>query len=556
MTDSPPPAEPRHEPRDELSWLDTQPPLARPDAETISLAPGKGAGEVATRIVLAEGAATSLPGGPLEAVGRFQVEGELGRGGMGVVYRVFDPLLNRRVALKITQRQLLGDREVVARFEAEAQITAQLQHPAIVPIHEIGRTTAGEVYYTMQLVEGSTLTDIVQGAYAEEPIHDERGSRFRLLQTFLLVCRAVDFAHVRGVLHRDLKPDNVMLGRFGQAYVMDWGVAKVLGQLDALRRLHQETARATRHLGELVPPGFEQVVEVPGLQRTQLGLVLGTPAFMAPEQAEGDPELLTPLADVYSLGGILYYILTGRNPHVGPPTAILRKVAQRVPPERPGSLRADVPAQLEEACLRALEYDPRQRTHSAEALATAVEAYLEGRSLNPTRTEDQSFLRSYSARIYRKPSLTVDVVLLAVPRAMGASEVLLIRRDTPPYQGAWALPGGFVRMEEDLVEAARRILREKAAGPPGAELAQIGAYGHPERDPRTRVITVAFLAVVDRTQPLPPAETEGAEPAWFRLDSEGTVLARPGEEPPEVAFDHARIVVDALRLVRWTRGTD
>ena len=152
----------------------------------------------------------------------------------------------------------------------------------------------------------------------------------------------------------------------------------------------------------------------------------------------------------------------------------------------------------------------------------------------------------------------MDVVLLHVPRAHGAAEVLLIRRTAAPFAGAWALPGGFVRMEEDLEQAARRILREKAAAPAGTHLTQIGAYGHPERDPRTRVITVAFLAVLDRDRPLPPPEEEGAEPAWFRLDSEGGVLPPAGHEdaPPQVAFDHARIVADALRLVRWSRGTD
>ena len=542
------------------SWLDDSALVPRnvdPRADTVSLPPSSPE-LTPTRVVPSGGAdePAAVEPGQGRRIGRFVLERELGRGGMGVVWQAFDPELNRHVALKLLLGRFKADEEMLARFLAEAQITSQLQHPAIVSIHDLGRTDEGELYYTMQLVQGSTLTDIVHDAFAADPIHDERASRFRLLQTFVLLCRAVDYAHTRGVLHRDLKPDNVMIGRFGQAYVMDWGVAKVLGAAEALRELRRQTERDPQHLGELaLELGFDRVVEVSGKQDTQHGMIVGTPAYMAPEQAEGDAAKLGPSVDVYSLGGLLYYILAGRHPHVGPPTLILRKVAMKVPPAPPSKYRADVPPQLEEACLAALDYDPRQRTHSAEALATAVEAWLEGRSLSPARAEDATFLRSYSARIYRKPSVTVDVVFLSVTPTQ--ADVLLTRRTAPPQAGAWALPGGFVRMDEDLEEAARRILQEKASGPPDADLVQIGAYGAPDRDPRTRVITVAFLAVIDRGHPLPPAEDPREPSRWFRVDAEGSVLPLRGEpEPPEVAFDHERIIADALRLVRWTRGTD
>lgn len=165
----------------------------------------------------------------VEALGRFTVQGELGRGGMGRVLSCHDPELLRSVAVKTLLDPAEVDQHALARFIAEAQITAQLDHPNIVPVHELGVTKGGHLYFVMKRVEGGTLRDVLVGLAAGDPQTTAMWNRFRLLMAFVLVCNAVAYAHDRGVLHRDLKPENILLGPFGQIFVMDWGVARLMG---------------------------------------------------------------------------------------------------------------------------------------------------------------------------------------------------------------------------------------------------------------------------------------------------------------------------------------
>lgn len=228
--------------------------------------------------------------GPVPTVAGCEVLGELARGGMGVVYRAHDTALGRDLALKVLRAEHAGHADLCQRFLEEAQVGGQLQHPGIVPVYHVGVATDGRPCFTMKLVQGRTLGELLRGRTA---VTDEQA---RFLTIFEQVCQALAYAHDHGVLHRDLKPDNIMVGAFGEVLVMDWGLAKVLPWAQR---------------------GVRTVRTAAGSLASEPGSVLGTPAYMAPEQARGETELLDERADVFGLGGILCEILTGSPPYVG-----------------------------------------------------------------------------------------------------------------------------------------------------------------------------------------------------------------------------------------------
>lgn len=268
----------------------------------------------------------------------------LGAGGMGEVVRVFDPRLRRHLALKTLRAELGVLPEVLGRFTDEAQTTAQLQHPGIVPVHGSGTLPDGRPYFTMPEVRGRSLDALVSGG--EVP-------RRRLVEIVRRVCEAVGFAHEQGVVHRDLKPDNVMVGAHGEVLVLDWGLARVVGGADAAA----EPVHTTRS-------------EV-GARLTHAGSVLGTPAFMAPEQVLGDP--VSAATDVYALGGVLYHALTGQLPREGSVASILADVVAGTPVTVQGVVPELAP--LVEACLAR---DPLDRPADATEVGDALQAWLDG----------------------------------------------------------------------------------------------------------------------------------------------------------------------------------
>ncbi|MGE0706570.1 MAG: protein kinase [Planctomycetota bacterium] len=531
-----PPAAPR--PASEEETKTQAVPLPRWD-----LTPSAGAGDTT---VVSAGPRPLGPVAPLPALGaelgRFLLQEVLGQGGMGVVYRAFDPSLRRAVALKLVRPEL--PEAVRKRFLEEAQVTAQLQHPVIIPVLEMGRTEAGQLYYTMPLVHGRSL---------EELLEESPGPSFRTLQVLVTVCRAVAFAHARGVLHRDLKPSNVMVGEHGEVYVLDWGLAKVIGPAAPPAPARPLSERRTLRLGDLVEALRDR-------DQTQAGEIVGTPVFMAPEQATGNPEDVGPAADVYCLGGILYQMLTGAPPRSGTRTAVIRALAAATTPPPPRTVRPEVSPALEAIAQRALARDPAARFPDARGLADALHDFLEGRSQGAAggSEADREFLASYSAHDFRRPSVTVDVVLEApLEGSPDARAVALLERRAPPFQGALALPGTFVQMEEDLAETVARVLREKAGlEDPLPPAVQAGAYGAPGRDPRTRVITIVYRVSLPRRVALqaplrwfrvrrraagsPQGESHGARVAIVPLD------AAPGAKPLTLAFDHAEVLADAL----------
>ena len=447
-----------------------------------------------------------------ERLGAYLLLSKLGEGGMGVVFRAYDPRLRRSVALKVVRPELSAESR--ARFIEEAQVTAQLQHPVIIPVHEVGEV-AGRVFYTMPLVRGRALDEILQGAELEE--------RFNLLQVFVRVCRAVAFAHERGVLHRDLKPENVMIGEHGQVYVLDWGLAMLIDgpeDDDALSPEGSVSEEDTKRL--------ERVCLPDSIRAEKHGEVVGTPVYMAPEQADGDLSLLGPATDVYALGGMLYRILTGSYPRVGTVSQVIRDLTRGAPVPAPRTINGQISPALDALCMRALEPESKNRLAQAEELADEIEAFLEGRTLAPASDEDSEFLGAYSARGFRRPSVTIDVAL--VREFEGRSQVALYCRTQAPQEGLWALPGSFLDLEEDLVEAAGRVLVERLGGPETSSLEQIRAFGMPRRDPRTRVITILYLARLSGEAELPP----GCR--WFSLEGAGV----PVES--EVAFDHGQLL--------------
>jgi serine/threonine protein kinase len=240
----------------------------------------------------AEDGPPALPG--------YEVLGRLGRGGMGVVWRGRDRRLQRDVAIKVMKEELAGRPQLGPRFLEEAQVTSQLAHPAIPPVHELGELPDGRPYFVMKLVKGRTLAELLQ---ARSVPADELP---RWLGIFEQVCQAVAYAHSKGVIHRDLKPHNVMVGAFGEVQLMDWGLAKVLAT--------QPPSMAAAGPPESVVATV-RTADLKGA--TQAGSVLGTYAYMAPEQARGEVAGLDRRCDVFGLGAILCEVLTGQPPYVG-----------------------------------------------------------------------------------------------------------------------------------------------------------------------------------------------------------------------------------------------
>jgi len=264
----------------------------------------------------------------------------IGRGGMGEVVLAEDQRLGREVAIK-RMRSASPSAEAVARFLREAKIQARLDHPAIVPVHELGRDADGRPYFTMKRLTGVTLDRLIaEGAPAQ-----------KLLRAFVDVCLAIDLAHARGVIHRDLKPANIMLGDYGEVYVLDWGVARILAEFEA------PTIEGDSHDGQ-----------------TQVGSILGTLGYMSPEQLRCDP--ITPATDVYALGAILYEILTGVSAHPRGHAAMASTMTGPVSPLARRPDRAIAP-ELDAICMAAMAEDAVDRP-TARGLADAIQRYLDG----------------------------------------------------------------------------------------------------------------------------------------------------------------------------------
>ena len=291
---------------------------------------------------LPSSASSDFPSGTLTLPARFgdyELQQEIGRGGMGVVYRAQQTSLGREVAVKMILRGQLASQADRERFEAEAQAAARLDHPGIVPVYEVGEID-GRPYFSMKHVRGTTLAQRL----AEGPLAPREAAVM-----LAKVARAIHFAHIRGVLHRDLKPSNILLDEQGEPHVTDFGLAKQITGAETL---------------------------------TKTGAVLGTPAYMSPEQAAGQRGQIGPRSDVYSLGVILYHMLTGRPPFQAASPAEMVMLVLEQDPVPPRMLNPKADRDLEMICLRCLQKPPDLRYASAAGLADDLDAYLNDESIS------------------------------------------------------------------------------------------------------------------------------------------------------------------------------
>jgi serine/threonine-protein kinase len=320
---------------------------------------------------------------------------EIGSGGMGKVYRSRDPALGRDLAVKVIHPNLQGNRAAERRFEKEARTLGRLQHPGIVPIYNLGRLPEGRLFFTMKLVEGKTLAEHLRH-------HPEVGARrAELLPVFAQVCRAVAFAHSRGVIHRDLKPQNIMVGAFGEVQLMDWGLAKLLGEPagETEEAASQPSIVCTAHTR--APDGG-----------TQAGQGMGTPAYAAPEQARGEP--MDERTDVFGLGAILCEILTGQPPYLGAATSEVRRqaCAAQLSGAHARLKACGADPELLELCGACLAAKPADRPRDASVVAEQIDAYLA--AAQARAEEAQVTARSEAARTLARRTLWLLATLSAL----------------------------------------------------------------------------------------------------------------------------------------------
>ncbi|MBX3415821.1 MAG: serine/threonine protein kinase [Pirellulales bacterium] len=334
---------------------------------------------------------------------RFKILRPHAKGGIGEVSVAQDTELHREVALKEIQAQYADDPNSRARFMLEAEVTGSLEHPGIVPVYGLGQYNDGRPYYAMRFIRGESLKETIERFHEPETKRKQDAAAHglelrKLLGRLIDVCNAIEYAHSRGVLHRDLKPGNVMLGKYGETLVVDWGLAKPVGRAELPRGKSDELT---------LQPGSAS-----GSTPTQMGSAIGTPAYMSPEQAAGRLQELSQASDVYSLGAILYTVLTGRPPFESETTIdeVLRRVKQGdfpSPRQRDGA----VPLALEAICLKAMATNPKARYASPSDLAGDLEhwladepvsAYRESLSQRLSRWErkNRSFVRAGGAALF------------------------------------------------------------------------------------------------------------------------------------------------------------
>ncbi len=388
-------------------------------------------------------------GAPTSAGLRFRVLRPHARGGLGEVYVARDEELGRDVALKEIQGRYADHPESRARFVLEAEINGGLEHPGIVPVYGLGTYADGRPFYAMRFIKGDSLQEAIQRFHAAEG--PRRGPRERalalreLLRRFSDVCNAIAYAHSRGVLHRDLKPGNVMLGPYGETLVVDWGLAKVVGRPESASASTEGTLRPT---------------SVSGSAETQAGRALGTPAYMPPEQAEGRLEELGPASDVYSLGATLYCLLTGQAPFQGKDVGeVLRRVQRgEFPPPR--QVKREVPPALEAVCLKAMALKPEARYPTPRALAADVEAWLAdepvGAWREPLRARAGRWARRHQALV---AALAAGVLVTGLAGGAGA---WWLQRQRAERQAELARQEGALR--QDVAAALEQAVNLRRGG--------------------------------------------------------------------------------------------
>jgi eukaryotic-like serine/threonine-protein kinase len=502
---------------------------------------------------------------PTERGARYQLFGEIARGGMGAVLRGRDPDLGRDLAVKVLLENHEGKPELVRRFVEEAQIGGQLQHPGIVPVYELGAFTDRRPYFTMKLVKGRTLASLL--GERESPAHDLP----RFLSIFEAICQTVAYAHARGVIHRDLKPSNVMVGSFGEVQVMDWGLAKVLKEGTAAdaspsRLAPEESLVATVRSGSDV-------------DHSQAGSALGTPAYMAPEQAAGAVHRVDRRADVFGLGSILCDILTGEPAYTGRGAVEILGKAMR-------GDTADARARLEgcgaeaeliglaKDCL-AVELEDRPR--DAGAVAQRITAYLAGvqeRVQAAERARAVAVARADEERRRRKVQLALAASVLALTTLGGLSATYYLQQRQARAAAGQRIIDRVATLQRQALDQPEEIPRWVVAL---TAVEQVDPAGDPNTEARLLALREAIQSgldaarrdqvLLDRLVDIRSAEAEADDPDGstteadygeaFRAAGIDLTTLSPAEagarikvRPPSVALAMAGAMDDWARIRR------
>jgi formylglycine-generating enzyme required for sulfatase activity len=537
---------------------------ARPLSQYLAMFPGQEV-EIA-REFLAHLDGT-LPSGSFEReepgdLERYELGRVIGQGGMGEVVLAHDLRLDRELAVKLLRRPGARARR---RFLREVHITGSLDHPGIVPVHDLGEDAAGSPFFAMKHVEGIDLEELIERVRRNEP----QWTLARALEVLIKVCDTMAFAHSRGVVHRDLKPSNVRVGRFGEVYVMDWGLARVL----------------TEAMGEeRSDPGPDVELGADPSALTVDGDVLGTPAYMAPEQAEGRNESVGKAADVYAVGTLLYQLLSGRRPYGSDERPLSsREVLELVRTTAPASLHVlepRAPRELVAICEKAMQREPSQRYAEMEAVGRDLRAFLDRRLVS---AYDTGAIERALKWTRRNRSIVVPVIVVVVVaviaavlvrqgRAEGRHRLLQLSRNqlAADFDTLWPPSPANEAALEHWLEQADEVLSTRAQ-----DLAVLEELKHTalpldpdapaERAERTRlaldvrrrrslILYFAHLAEqVERGEHQPP---EGKTLAWIREQvtaNQKRVESELRDEPEHLTFrfedEEDQVLFDALTLL-------
>ena len=472
--------------------------------------PGRGAPPVMPTQVPAPGVPTDLGPPSMPQEWRYTIGAEIARGGMGRVVEATDAVLGRTVALK---EALARDPEALRRFERETAITARLEHPSIVPVHDAGISPGGAPFYVMRKISGRPLEELVGRSEA-------LADRLALVPHIVAASHAVAHAHERGIVHRDIKPSNILVGDLGETIVIDWGLAKTIGEA--------EDARATG----------APVIEVDSL-RTRAGIVFGTPGFMAPEQLIGSPA--DERCDVYALGATLYHLLVRRPPHHAATADAMMRAAAAGAPQPLAELERGVPSELITIVDKALAYKARDRYQNARELAADLQRFLTGQLVASHRYSRRERL----VRFVRKNRFSVGVTVAAtLALAIGgwlAIGRIVAARDRADAQAKIALAAEKVaeQQREQVTEKNRLLTLSQAhsieASEPTRAVAMVKPLATSSRWRAVRAIGAAARARgVAFGLPASPHTLE------LELGATGTLAVAVGDDGAIRLFDLAK----------------